>query len=404
MPEFTYEALATTGQRNQGTLTAGSEREAMALLDSRGLFPVRIAMARSAASGTHRWGRRIRGRYMATFYSQLADLLHSGVPLLRSLDILERQSSQPVLSEIIREVRAKVADGRGLAEAMAQHPRAFDELSASMVRAGQEGGFLEDVLKRIAEFTEHQEDLKAKVIGALAYPAFLASAGVLVLVLLVILVVPRFEPIFLKLEEKGELPGLTMFLIEASHIFLSWRGVLVLGAIVGGLFGLLMWARTEQGRMRLDSWRLRLPAIGGIYLSYALSRFTRLLGTMLKNGIPILMALRIAKDSTGNKVLTHAIERSAENIKAGDRLATPLAACKYFPRDVVEMIAVGEESNSLETVLVNIADGLEKRTGRQLDLFVRLLEPIMLLVMAAITLFVVAALLLPVFKMGSVAG
>lgn len=405
MPEFTYEALATTGQRNQGTLTAGSEREAMAMLDSRGLFPVRITQAKSAGgAGTHRWGRRIRGRYMAAFYSQLADLLHSGVPLLRSLDILERQSSQPVLAEIVREVRAKVADGRGLAEAMAQHPRAFDELAVSMVRAGQEGGFLEDVLKRIAEFTENQEDLKAKVVGALAYPAFLASAGVLVLVLLVILVVPRFEPIFAKLEEKGELPGLTQFLIEVSHILLSWRGVVVLVGIVGGVFGLISWGRTDAGRMRLDSWRLRLPGIGTIYLSYALSRFTRLLGTMLRNGIPILTALRIAKDSTGNKVLTQAIERSAENIKSGDRLATPLAASKYFPRDVVEMIAVGEESNSLETVLVNIADGLEKRTGRQLDLFVRLLEPVMLLVMAAITLFVVAALLLPVFKMGSVAN
>jgi general secretion pathway protein F len=403
MPEFTYEALATTGQRNQGTLTAGSEREVMAMLDSRGLFPVRIAPARSAAGGgvTQHWGRRIRGRYMATFYSQLADLLRSGVPLLRSLDILDRQSSQPALSAIIREVRAKVADGSGLAQAMAEHPKAFDELSVSMVRAGQEGGFLEDVLKRIADFTEHQEDLKSKVVGALAYPVFLATVGFLVLASLVIFVVPQFEPIFAKLAEKGELPALTRMLLGTSRFFLSWRGAALLVGFIAVIILLLSWARSASGRLRLDALRLRLPVMGNIYLSYALSRFTRLLGTLLRNGIPILTALRISKDSTGNVVLTQAIERSAENIKAGDALAAPLAASKHFPRDVVEMIAVGEESNSLDTVLVDIAESLEKRTGRQLDLFVRLLEPVMLLVMAGVTLVVVAGLLLPVFKIGS---
>src|SRR3954466_7213076 len=200
-----FQALATTGQRSQGTLTATSEREVMAILDSRGLFPVTITAAKAAGGGV-RWNRKIRSRYMCGFYSQLADFLHSGVPLLRSLDILERQGSQPALSAIVREVRAKVADGNSLADAMAQHPRAFNELSVSMVRAGQEGGFLEDVLKRIAEFTENQEDLKAKVVGAMAYPVFLAVVGFIVLNILVIFFVPKFEPIFKKLEEKGELP------------------------------------------------------------------------------------------------------------------------------------------------------------------------------------------------------
>ena len=402
MPEFTYEALAATGQRNSGTLTAVSEREAMSMLDARGLYPIRIAPAKTVVGG-RRWGRKVKSRYMAAFYSQLADLLHSGVPLLRSLDILERQSSQPTLSEVLREVRARVADGMGLAEAMAQHPRAFNELAVSMVRAGQEGGFLEDVLKRIADFTEHQEDLKAKVVGALAYPVFLAVVGLLVLNILVVFFVPRFEPIFKKLEEKGELPSLTMGLMATSH-FLQGYWWLILGTGGGGYYLYRRWAATEAGRLRVDGWRLRLPAVGAIYRSLALSRFTRILGTLLHNGIPILTALRIAKDSTGNKVLSLAVERSAENIKSGDALAAPLTASKDFPRDVVEMIAVGEESNSLETVLVDIADSLEKRTSRQLDLFVRLLEPMMLLVMAAVTLLVVAGLLLPVFKMSSAVG
>src|SRR5205823_11770199 len=150
MPEFTYDALANTGQRSKGTLTAQSEREVMAMLDARGLFPLHITAVKGAGGG-HRWGRRIKGRVMSTFYSQLADLLRSGVPLLRSLDILERQGANPALSEIIREVRAEVAQGTALAEAMAHHPRAFSELAVSMVRAGEEGGFLEDVLQRIAD-------------------------------------------------------------------------------------------------------------------------------------------------------------------------------------------------------------------------------------------------------------
>jgi len=398
MPEFTYEALANNGQRNKGTLTATSEREVMSMLDARGLFPVTIAPAKSATS--HRWSRRIRPRYMATFYSQLSDLLRSGVPLLRSLDILERQSTQPALCEIIREIRARVADGTSLAESMAQHPRAFNELAVSMVRAGQEGGFLEDVLRRIADFTEHQEDLKSKVVGALAYPIFLAVVGVIVLVVLVVGFVPRFEPIFKKLDEKGELPAITSGLMGTSHFMIrNWWWLAAAAAF--GVFAFRRWARTDHGRLRLDNWRLRLPAAGAIYLHLALSRFTRILGTLLHNGIPILQALRIAKDSTGNKVLTQAIDRSAENIRSGDPLAGPLAASKHFPRDVVEMIAVGEESNNLEKVLVDISEALEKRTTRQLDLFVRLLEPAMLLVMASVTLLVVAGLLLPVFKMSS---
>jgi general secretion pathway protein F/type IV pilus assembly protein PilC len=339
---------------------------------------------------------------MATFYSQLADLLHSGVPLLRSLDILERQSTQPALGEIVREVRAQVADGTSLADAMSKHPLAFSELAVSMVRAGQEGGFLEDVLRRIADFTENQEDLKSKVAGAMAYPVFLSIVGLLVVTILVVFFVPKFEPIFKKLEEKGELPGLTVGLLATSHFLLGPGGIAVVVAVVLSVFGYLAWAKTPSGRMRVDSLRLRIPGVGGIFLSYALARFTRILGTMLHNGIPILQALRIAKDSTGNKVLAIAIEKSADSITGGNKLATPMAACKYFPRDIIEMIAVGEESNSLDKVLVDIANGLEKRTTRQLDLFVRLLEPLMLLVMAMMVGLVLAALLLPVFRMGSV--
>ena len=283
---------------------------------------------------------------------------------------------------------------------MAQHPRAFDELAVSMVRAGQEGGFLEDVLRRIADFTEQQEDLKAKVLGALAYPIFLATAGFIILNILIIFFVPKFEPIFKRLRDKGELPTLTVGLIGFSHFLQAWGWAVVL-ALVGLIVVYRRWAASPKGRMIVDGVRLRIPVAGKIYVSFALSRFTRILGTLLHNGIPILHALRISKDSTGNKVLAQAIDKSADNITAGDSLAAPLAASKHFPRNVVEMISVGEESNNLDKVLIDIANGLEKRTSRQLELFVRLLEPLMLLIMAAIVLLVVAGLLLPVFKMSS---
>jgi general secretion pathway protein F len=402
VPDFTYEALGSSGARSTGVLTAGSEREVMAMLDARGLFPVKIT-PKAGAVVKGRGGKRVGSRYLATFYGQLADLLHSGVPLLRSLDLLERQSSTPALAEVLRDVRARVADGTGLSEAMAAHPRTFNELAVSMVRAGQEGGFLEDVLRRVADFTDHQEDLKSKVVGALAYPVFLAVVGFIVLNILVIGFVPMFEPIFKGLKEKGELPWLSIALIEFSHICQHY-GIFILIAAAGIGYVFRRWAATDAGRLAMDTLKLRLPGAGTIYVSLALSRFTRILGTMLQNGIPILPALKIAKDSTGNRVLANAIEQAAENVKSGDSLAAPFTACKYFPRDIVEMVSVGEESNNLENVLISISVALEKRTNRQLDLFVRMLEPVMLLVMAGITLLVVSGLLLPVFKMSTAIG
>jgi len=401
MPDFTYEAITATGQRSNGTLTAVSEREVLAMLDAKALFPVRVAAAKGGGARTAgRSNLKVKPRQMAAFFSQLADLLRSGVPLLRSLELLERQGSDTTLGAILREVKAKVADGTSLADSMAEHPRAFNELAVSMVHAGQEGGFLEDVLKRVADFTEQQEDLKSKVVGAMAYPIFLAVVGGIVLNALVIFFVPQFEPVFARLAEKGQLPGLTVGLMAVSHAMQDYWWLIAI-AIAGVLFGFRKVASTEGGRMALDGLKLRLPQAGAIYLSLAISRFTRILGTMLHNGIPILQALRIAKDSTGNRVLALAINNAADNITGGKTLAAPLAACKYFPRDIVEMVAVGEESNSLETVLIHVADSLEKRTTRRLELFVRLLEPMMLLVMAVVTLLVVAGLLLPIFRMSN---
>jgi len=400
MPDFNYEALAGTGSRTNGVMSATSEREVVTMLDAKGLFPLKIELAKSGMS-VRRGGKRVGSRVMATFFSQMADLLRAGVPLLRCIEILERQSTHQGLAEILREVHAKVADGETLADALANFPRAFNELSISMVRAGQEGGFLEDVLERIAHFTEHQEDLKAKVIGALAYPAFLAVTAFVVLMVLVVVFVPMFEPIFKGLRDAGELPILTIGLIGFSHFIIDyWYAIPVLVGL--GIFGYYKVTSSDAARLKIDAMRLSLPVVGTVYLNFALSRFTRILGTLLRNGIPILNSLKIAKDSMGNRVLSAAIAEAAEHVTAGNKLAQPLAGCKYLPRDIVEMISVGEESNQLEKVLLDTADALDKRTSRQLELMIRLLEPIMLLVMAVVILIVVLGLLLPVFKMSRI--
>jgi general secretion pathway protein F/type IV pilus assembly protein PilC len=399
MPDFSYTALASSGTKSTGTVTAGSEREAAALLDAKGLFPISIALAAGSDGGKFSLFGGVSGRQLATMYGQLADLLGAGVPLLRSLELLERATTNKRLQAVMRDVRMNVAEGTGLAQAMGKHPKVFDELVVSMVKAGQEGGFLEDVLTRTAAFVEHQEDMKTKVVGAMAYPAFLLVAGAAVLFILITVFVPKFEPVFEGLKAKGRLPEITQVLLVVSHFLIDYWW-LYIPATVGAFVAARWWAGTEQGRWALDTVSLRLPIAGNLFRGLALARFTRILGTMLANGIPMLRALGIAKDSAGNRVIVQAIEQSAESITAGQKLADPLRRNKQFPTDVVEMIAIAEESNSLEKVLLKVSDSLERRTTRTLELAVKLIEPMMLFVMAGVVLVVVLGLLLPIFRMG----
>ena len=398
MPNFAYTARDRQGKRVSGTLAAGSEREVISLLAGKSLFPLQVQAEKRRRSWG--FGKRVSGQIMAVIYSQLSGLLRSGVPLLRSLEVLRRQSSNDLLKHVLQDVHDRVEDGATLAEAMRQHPRVFGELPISMVRAGGEGGFLEDALERIAQFTEQQEDLKGRTMAALAYPMFLAVVGSLVVIGLLVFFVPNFGAIFQDLREQGALPAATEWLMFFSESLQKW-GIVIVLAVAAGFFYLRMQMQTERGRRVADRWRMKLPVFGSIYLSLAVARFCRVLGTLLKNGVPILKSLDISRDAAGNWVLSDAIGRAADNISSGDSLANPLAASGHFPGTVVEMIAVAEESNTLDSVLINIADGLERQTERRLDLAVRLLEPIMLLILAAIVLFVVMALLLPILKMSS---
>ena len=390
-----------SGQEVRGLLTAGTETEVVSTLSSRQLFPLRIELAESARSDERLRGRRVRARDLATFYAQLSDLLRSGVPLLRSLELLQRQTRNKVLKVVLQEVRDDVAEGTRLAEALRQHGNVFPELAVSMVRAGEEGSFLEDVLRRIADFTEHQEDLKGRVIGATVYPLFLSVVGSVVLTVMMVWFVPKFEPVFQRLEARGELPWATTAVVAISDTLGNY-GLFVALAAAGGIGLAMQYCRTDEGRLILDRVKLEAPGAGRIYRSLAIARFCRILGTLLNNGVPILNSLRIAKDATGNRILSNAIHTASDFIAAGKSLAEPLRSSGEFPEETVEIIAVAEEANNLEKVLVDIAESMERRTYRYLELFVRLLEPVMLLIMATLILFVMLGLLLPVLQSSSV--
>jgi general secretion pathway protein F len=401
MSDFQYVARAQTGEQVTGVLSASSEQEALGVLARRSLFPVRLELKRAAISWQRPSRRRVRAKHLALTYSQLADLLRSGVPLLRCLELLENKTTHAGLRRVLQSVRADVAEGTRLAEAMGKHPKVFSELATSMVRAGEEGAFMEDVLKRIADFTDHQEMLKSRVVGAMVYPAFLLVMGTVVVTAMLTFFVPKFTPIFERMSTHGNLPMATTWLLALSDS-LQHYGIAILLVLAGAAFYGVRLARTENGRLFVDRLRLRAFGAGPIFRSFAISRFCRILGTLLRNGVPILESLRIAKDATGNRVLSEAIATAAQNVSTGKALAAPLAKSGEFPVEIVEMIAVGEEANNLEQVLVDIADTLERQTNRTLDLFVRMLEPVMLTVLAGMVLFVVIALLLPILQSSSV--
>ena len=394
MPQFQYSARAMNGRLVDGVLAADSRRDVLALLAKQALLPVSVEESRR---GSTLQLRRVRGIAVASMFEMLADLLESGVELLKAIDILIDQTAQPALRSTLEDLRKQIADGRPLAEAMKTHPHVFNELSISMVRAGEEGGFLEDSLKRIAGFVEKQEELKGRVLGALAYPVFLLGVGALVVTGMIVFFVPKFAPLFDRMRSEGTLPAATILLLDFSDFLRVYGAWLVIG-VCAVLLGLRQHLQSAEARRHIDRLRLRVRGVGGVVRSLAIARFCRVLGTLLMNGVPLLKSMRIARDATGNVVLSQAITQAAENVSAGKSLAEPLRVCGEFPREILEIISVGEQSNRLEVVLLNLADKLEQRTQRKLDVLMKLLEPGLMFVMAVIIGFLVIALLMPVFE------
>lgn len=396
MPSFSYRAVNGTGQNVTGVLTAENYQVALRMLEEKSLYPVKVAEGSETSNLPFSRKRRIKTSHLTTFYSQLSDLLRAGVPMLRSLDVLAKQDSKGGLPQVIRELREDVAGGMALGDAMGKHPHAFAQLQSSMVRAGEHGGFLEDVLERIAIFSEKQDELRNKVVGAMIYPAILVFVGTLVVMLLMLFVVPKLRE-YLRPENYNIMTHIVFGVCDTiiNHFLLLVTCVVLLVIAISSAI------RTNIGRMLFERFKLRAPIFGKIFTMVAICRFCRILGTMLHNGVPILQALRISKDSAGNMILADVIAEASDSVRKGAALSTPLGECGLFPPVVIDMIAVAEESNNLENVLVQIAETNEARTARMVDLGVRIIEPILLLIMAMVVFCIAIALLLPILTMGS---
>ncbi|MBI4663343.1 MAG: type II secretion system F family protein [Verrucomicrobia bacterium] len=397
MGEFQYTAKNAQGENVTGVVSADNEAAVLRVLDEKNLFPVSVSDAAGAARRKQKTAkRRISSRDVGVMYGQLADLIGSGVPLLRALDSLIKSTVNARLRDVLKEIRASVADGQSLTAAMREHPRVFPALHTAMVQAGERASFLEDVLRSLSHFLERLDELRSKVLGAMIYPALLTVVGLAVMIGALIFFVPRFEPLLSGVHQSFP----TRLLFALSHAVRGFWYLILMG--MGGAGGLL-WSglKSETGKRWIEEWRLKLPVVGTALRMVAITRFCRILGTMLANGVPLLQALSISKDSTGSPLLADRVGEAAENVRAGKPLTEPLRAGGLFPEQIIAMITVAEESNQLEKVLLHIADTVERRTNRQVDQAVRLVEPLILCGVAAAIGFLALGLLLPIFTMAS---
>jgi general secretion pathway protein F/type IV pilus assembly protein PilC len=389
---FRYIATGPSG-RTTGVLTATSEQAAAAELARQNLAPIRISASKGASSG----GSRVPASQLALAYRQVGDLLRAGVPLLRSIRLIGRRRSAPKLAAAFTELADQVEDGVELASAMEQRPEVFRSIHIAMIRAGEKGGFLEQSLERLSEFVQGQVELRRKIVGASVYPIMIAFVGVLILLAVFVFFIPQFRELYADLPE---IPAVTQVLIAISGaVTTRWYiGMVVVAAVVGGTW----WAaRNPAARAAFARLVMRTPKVGGLLRDLAVARFTRILGTLLASGVPMLAALRISKDAAGFEAMAKAIEEATEAVRSGDTLAKPLGESGLFPDDVLEMIAVAESANNLDEVLVGVAETLESRVDRVLTATVKLIEPILLLTIAAAIVFVAVGLLLPMLKLTS---
>ncbi|MFO0923340.1 MAG: type II secretion system F family protein [Pirellulales bacterium] len=406
MTEFAYTAISTSGETLRGTIAAASKTEAMQRLRAQAMFPTSVVDPQSNQPAWTQWKlpKRVTKEQTADFCSQLADLLSNGVAMLESLRILSDASENPALQEAAMRIHDAVSQGDSLDQAMAREASIFSELTLSMVRAGQEGAFLEEALQRTSVFLRKQDEMRSKIVGALTYPVILGIVGTIITSAMIVFLVPKFQPFFERLEQTGAgLPLITVALLGMSHILMHY-GLFVAIGLVSCVAIALRWTKTPTGRRILDRIKLRLPVLGNVFHDAAVSRACRVLGTMLRNGVPLLRSLRISSESTGNVLLAEAMMQSADNVTAGDTLSKPLAASGLIPPQIMAMIRVAEESNTLDEVLVKIADRIDHRIERKLEVLVRMIEPMMLILIGGMVMFVIVGVLLPVFDLNSTVG
>ena len=398
MATFTYKAIDAQGRPVADKLVASDRASAIEELFGRSLSPVSIERQedRHAEGVTARIGRVSKSEVEA-FTRQLANLLAAGVPLSRALSILSREASRPGAARLWATVHDQVSGGSPLADAFAHHPKVFSPVYVAMVRAGETGGFLDVVLEQIATFRSREQDLKGKVTSALIYPMVLTVLASAILTFLLTYFIPRFSVMFA--EFGGSLPALTKAIVRVSEMVVRYWFVLVL-VIALIVFGVQRALAREEGRRILEHLMLRSPLFGRAVSRFALVRFCRMLGTLIEAGVPLVAALRVAKEAIGNQVLADTVDGAIDDVQRGIGLARSLESCRVlFPASVIEMVSVAEESGRLDKELTRLAAAYEQELDRHLKMLVALVEPALLFIMAALVGTIVIGMILPIFKM-----
>lgn len=410
MGTFVYEAMNQTGQEVKDQIEAASAEDALGKIRGLGLFPTRIREKGGKKKGETAGGKKkkrgaitigkAKVKHVTSFTRQLATLQDAGLPILRSLSILEEQQKAGPLKNALSTVSEDVEGGATLSEAMSKHPKAFDRLYVNMIAAGETGGVLDVILIRLAEFMEKAQKLKAKIKGAMIYPSVVVTFAVGIVAMIMVVVVPKFEEIFA--DFGTTLPAVTEYLIAVSNWFAKgsppgWMIVLISPIAFIIFFKLLK--QSKGGRFALDTVKLKIPVMGQIVGKSSVARFTRTLGTLVNAGVPILEAINITKDTSGNEVYARALGKVHDAIREGESFAEPLRASKVCDGIVVNMISVGEETGELDKMLIKVADNYDEEVEVLVGSLLSLLEPIMVAVLGVIVGFIVIALFLPLVKL-----
>ena len=411
MPIFEYRALTTAGKPRKGIIDADTARDARGKLrhehvhvtemwevDTRDKTEKAKTKAGAKPAGIKiefRLKRRINTRDLAAFTRQFSTLLKSGIQLAEALKALVEQTTDRGLEQVLRNIKEEITSGNNLAEAMAKHPRYFGDLYVNMVRAGEASGNLDVVLTRIADYLQKQASLKSKVVSAITYPCIMVTVGLCVVIFLMSYVVPQITQVLLERGQK--LPLITEILVTISTFLQSFWWVLLIGA-VGIFFLVKALLATEAARLRFDTMLLRMPLFGNLFSKQAISRFTLTFSTLLRSGLPALDALKIVSLVVNNARLTQVLNDIHARIIEGADIATPIKKSKVFPPMIGYMIAVGEQSGQLEDVLDRISESYEEELDHAVQRLTSMIEPIIIILLAGVVLFIIAAVMLPLLN------
>lgn len=432
MATFQYIAKDSAGNETRGTVEAGDRNSAIAAVRAKGLLPTALGEVKSSSlakpqkaakgnvpdkkkSGLNKdikiniklpnWLQgKIKTKVLTQFTRQLATLVNAGLPLMRGLEVLKRQMKDQRMLEALTGISDNIAAGGTFSESLTAYPKIFDHLYVNMVKAGEAGGVLEVVLGRLAEFAEKSEKIKNKVKGAMIYPCVVLFAAIGITAFLLVAVIPKFQQVFQDMLGGAALPPITQFVIDASG-FVQNNGLQILIGVVAVIVILKVIGRTEKGAYFFDVLKLKMPVTGTLTQRSAVSKFTRTLGTLLSSGVPILQSLTITRDTTGNRVLTSAIQNVHDSVKEGESMTQPLSQCKVFPPMVVSMVEVGEETGALADMLTRIANTYDDEVDNAVAGMTAAIEPALIIVLAVVVGTIVIAMFLPMVKIiGSVSG